>query len=118
MKFLIIPLLFLSSLAFAEITDIGITAPTKYDNGDDLVEADIDHYLICVAVTFKDECHSEMEVSGNVIELSSLPASTHHIKALTVMGNGTRGIYGEAFSEPFRKPFPPGLRIKIIINGF
>ncbi len=114
MKYLVVSLLFLSSFAFADVhitpADIYITPPSNYDNGNVLLESDISHYLICVAVTFKDECKSEIEITGNIIEIDSLPASTHHIKALTVMNNGTMGIYGEPFTESFRKPNPPGLR--------
>jgi hypothetical protein len=110
---LLLPLLLLSSFAIA---DIEIIAPTEYDNGEPLLITDIEKYIICVSESEEYVCNSEIEVAGNVIDTSLLPTNTHHIRAKTVTVTGSVGEYGPMFTDAFRKPLAPGLKIKIIIE--
>jgi hypothetical protein len=113
MKILILILLLVSPLAIA---DISIETPTHYDNGETLIATDIDHYVICISTTSVDSCDSEISVTGNTIASDLLPSNTHHIKAKTVLINGRESAYSPIFTDAFRFPLPPGLKIQITIE--
>ena len=109
MKTLTIPLLLMTSLAFA---DVSIVPPTQYDNGDSLPIEDIDHYDICIASTSEDICDSVIIVVGETIDSALIPTGTHHIKARTVTVFGEVGIYGAERTGLNRRPTATEIEFK------
>ena len=113
MKFLILPLLLISSLSYGQVN---IEAPTAYDDGMPLAIEDISSYEFCVSNVEEDICTSTMTALGTATTLDDIPGDTRSIKARTVDVHGKIGDYGPRFYDAFHGPLAPGLSYSITLT--
>ena len=100
--------------AIALGSEINIEPPTKYTNGEALPSGSIAHYEVC-AISANNDCESILQVS-DTFNTSILPANTIAVKARTVTITGAVSDWSNIIDEPFKRPLPPVLSIKIIVE--
>ena len=113
MKFLILPLLLISSLAYSQVD---IQAPTAYDDGMPLLAENISSYEFCISNVVEDICTSTMTVPGTATTLDNIPGDTRSVKARTIDVHGQVGDYGDRFYNAFHSPNAPTLSITINVT--
>lgn len=112
MKTLLKALLFVPAIALGATVEI--TPPTRYTNGEALPPSSIKHYELCTISANKD-CESILKVNG-MFNTDILPANTIAVKARTVTITGAVSDWSNVIDEPFKRPLPPTLSIKIIVE--
>ena len=112
MKTLLKALLLVPAIALG--SEINIEPPTKYTNGEALPPSSIKHYEVC-AISASSECESILEVNG-MFSTDILPADTIAVKARTVTVTGAVSDWSNVIDEPFKRPLPPVLSVKIIVE--
>lgn len=112
MKALLKALLLTPAIALG--AEINVEPPTKYTNGDILPSGSISHHEVC-AITTSPSCEAFINVSGT-FGTDILPTSTTAIKARTVTTTGAVSDWSNIIDEPFKRPLPPTLTIKITVE--
>ena len=113
MKFLILPLLLISSLSYGQVN---IEAPTAYDDGMPLSANNISSFEFCISNVVEDICTSTRTVPGTATKIDDIPGDTKSVKARTIVKNGKEGDFGPRFYEAFHSPLAPGLSYSITLT--